>query len=282
MPHIETRVEAREALSPCRVPPIIHQTFKTADVPPAMYSAVKTWIDRNPGFAYRFSDNHDCRNFIAQHFDSDVLRAYDKLKQGAYKADLWRYCKIYIEGGVYADIDTVCRAGLTGLIRPDDDFLTPIAGGVNERLYNGFFCGRPRLPFLRLAIERATATINDGEGADTDDYPGLHVVGPGCLGRAYNIWLGRAETTKQTLGFAEVEVSGERFRIRIVENRRATLKTPSSIVDNEKIFLWTKYNGYEADLAAAGLSHWTDHRAYAKSPIVRIKKTVGRVLDMLR
>ena len=33
-----------------------------------------------------------CRDFIQKHFNMETLWAFDKLKPGAYKADLWRYC----------------------------------------------------------------------------------------------------------------------------------------------------------------------------------------------
>ena len=57
----------------------------------------------NPLFThYVFSDN-DRRLFIEQHFDTTVLHAYDSLIPGAYKADLWRYCVLYINGGIYLD-----------------------------------------------------------------------------------------------------------------------------------------------------------------------------------
>ena len=45
-----------------------------------------------------------CRDFIAKHFSEEVVYTFDKLKPGAYKADLWRYCVMYITGGIYLDI----------------------------------------------------------------------------------------------------------------------------------------------------------------------------------
>ena len=47
-------------------------------------------------------------HFIKSHFSKRVLYAYDKLIPGAFKADLWRYCIIYINGGIYIDIKYEC------------------------------------------------------------------------------------------------------------------------------------------------------------------------------
>ena len=61
-------------------------------------------IERIPGFEHHLFDDDDCRAFLAQQFKPPVLEAYDKLIPGAYKADLWRYCVLYIHGGIYLDI----------------------------------------------------------------------------------------------------------------------------------------------------------------------------------
>ena len=52
-----------------------------------------------------------CREFIKNNFDLDILNAYDILKPGAFKADLWRCCILYIYGGIYLDIKYGCFAG---------------------------------------------------------------------------------------------------------------------------------------------------------------------------
>ena len=65
----------------------------------------------NPEFEYHIYDDAMCRKFIKTHFDEDVVFAFDKLKPGAYKADLWRYCALYIHGGIYIDIKMKCVNG---------------------------------------------------------------------------------------------------------------------------------------------------------------------------
>ena len=45
-----------------------------------------------------------CKNFIKQHFGPNVVKAYNMLIPGAYKADLWRLCVLYIHGGIYGDL----------------------------------------------------------------------------------------------------------------------------------------------------------------------------------
>jgi hypothetical protein len=57
-----------------------------------------------PEFTYMLFDDTDCLEFIQEYFPSNVVDAYNRLIPGAYKADLWRYCVLYVTGGIYIDI----------------------------------------------------------------------------------------------------------------------------------------------------------------------------------
>lgn len=48
--------------------------------------------------------NQKIRTLLSKNFKRDVLEAYDHLVPYAYKADLARYCILFIQGGVYSDI----------------------------------------------------------------------------------------------------------------------------------------------------------------------------------
>ena len=90
------------------IPLKIFQTWHTLDLPPKMKQNVELLQKQNPEFTHYLYDDKMCRDFIQEHFDEDVLWAFDKLKPGAYKADLWRYCVLYIHGGIYLDIKYKC------------------------------------------------------------------------------------------------------------------------------------------------------------------------------
>jgi len=90
------------------IPLNIFQTWYTLDLPPKMKENVERLKQQNPEFTHYLYNDAMCRDFIRKHFDEDVLWAFDKLKPGAYKADLWRYCVLYIHGGIYLDIKYKC------------------------------------------------------------------------------------------------------------------------------------------------------------------------------
>jgi mannosyltransferase OCH1-like enzyme len=82
----------------------IFTTWHTKDLPPEMAKAVNLMKSLNPEFKYNIYDENDCIEFIKENFDSDVLYSYNNLIPLSYKSDLWRYCVLYIYGGIYIDI----------------------------------------------------------------------------------------------------------------------------------------------------------------------------------
>ena len=65
------------------------------------------WLDQNPDYRIGFSMDADCISFIQTTFGRNIAELFKYIPRGMYKADLWRLCKLYIHGGVYADIDLV-------------------------------------------------------------------------------------------------------------------------------------------------------------------------------
>lgn len=58
----------------------------------------------HPGLSHQLFTRASIRQFIKQHFDSEVLKSFEKLRPFAYQADLARHCIMYVNGGVYADL----------------------------------------------------------------------------------------------------------------------------------------------------------------------------------
>jgi len=84
------------------------------------YNSVQTLLELNPEYEYKFFDDKDRREFIKIHFDSNVLDSYDILFPGAYKADLFRYCYLFIHGGCYFDNKYILRMSLHKIMKHND------------------------------------------------------------------------------------------------------------------------------------------------------------------
>ena len=90
------------------IPLNVYTCWHTKELPPLMKRNYEKLISDNPKMTFHLYDETECREFIEKHFKSDVLEAYDSLIPCSYKSDLWRYCVIFINGGIYMDIKFGC------------------------------------------------------------------------------------------------------------------------------------------------------------------------------
>jgi len=133
------------------IPKIIWQTMQTNRVSAFMKSYTDTWINLNPEYEYRFHDENDRTDFLKTDFP-DYLNAYNKLKSGSSKADLWRYLIIYKYGGIYADIDCKCNSPLRKWVNPEATFVTQL--GINKDICQWLIISIPENPIFIKAAEK--------------------------------------------------------------------------------------------------------------------------------
>lgn len=176
------------------IPRKIIQTGKSpAKSDSRLHKAAETWKKLNPEYTYEFFNDKQCASFIKKHFHTRTLEAFHTLKPGAFKADLFRYCYLYIHGGVYCDMDTEPYKPLRDIIPSNAHFVASSEREIWVKvpaIYQAFIACEPKLPFLLNAIERIT--IN----AKTRFYPVpfrsndwnqiLSITGPVLLSNAMN------------------------------------------------------------------------------------------------
>ena len=128
-----------------------------------MKENVKRLRRENPEFEYHLYDDKMCRKFIKTHFDKDVVFAFDKLKPGAYKADLWRYCVLYIHGGIYLDIKMKCVNGFRLIHLTDKEYWVKdrIVQG-KQGVWQGLISTKPKNKALKLAIDHLVNNVYEG------------------------------------------------------------------------------------------------------------------------
>ena len=185
-----------------KIPCNIIQTWCTKNTSIEFKSLSQSWITKNPCYSYFLYDDDDCEKFIKEHFDDRVYSAYIRIIPGAFKADLFRYCFLYIYGGIYADIDTICLNPIDSFLNRNIEFITPIDLNMsafvekqgNHNLFNAFMGSIPRHPILLDCINRVVYNVEN----NIDPISKLDFAGPGLLGRAVNTFLGNNETSSFT------------------------------------------------------------------------------------
>ena len=204
--------------------------LKSSGLPPKMYDCVRHNLLMNrvgvDCIHYLFNDD-ECRAFIAREYPSDVLDAYDNLIPTAFKADLWRYCVLYMYGGVYLDIKLQFCGGCGGGVSLRSIVERWMGDGgdggggdlfVLERdavglwspgrfgIHNAFIITKPKNPILlecifRIVSASKAGVVVGGCWGVTGAYDvgwmtrPLFVTGPGLLGDVWRWWRSRQKSS---------------------------------------------------------------------------------------
>jgi mannosyltransferase OCH1-like enzyme len=141
------------------IPLNIFQTWHSKNLPPIMAKNVEFIKQSNPAFNHMLFDDNDCREFIKNNFNGDVLNAFDTLIPGAYKADLWRYCVLYINGGIYIDIKYIPINGFKFISLTEKEHW--ILDIDNNGIYNALIVAKPGNAILLQAINNIVANVKN-------------------------------------------------------------------------------------------------------------------------
>ena len=155
-------------------PLCIYTMWHAKTLPPNMEENLELLKKVNPEFQVKLFDDEECFQFINENFETDVAHAYKKLLPHAYKSDLWRYCVLYICGGVYIDIKFKCinNFKLISLIK-EENFVVD-----KENIMTGLLVCKKGNEILRKCIHSVVENCkNNFYGLDC-----LHPTGPRLLG----------------------------------------------------------------------------------------------------
>jgi mannosyltransferase OCH1-like enzyme len=141
------------------IPTNIFQTWHSKILPPLMAQSIFKIRNLNPKFNYFLFDDNDCREFIKLYFRKEVLDAYDKLIPGAYKADLWRYCVLFIKGGIYLDIKYTPLNGFKFINLTESEHLVYDTDCIN--VYNALMVCLPGNKLLIDAINTIVENVKN-------------------------------------------------------------------------------------------------------------------------
>lgn len=93
------------------IPKIIWQTYECNynELDSKALECLNSWKDLNKDWEYRYVSGKEREDFVLKHFGEEWHKIYMSYTAGVLKADLWRYMCLYINGGVYSDLDILCK-----------------------------------------------------------------------------------------------------------------------------------------------------------------------------
>jgi len=231
------------------VPLIIYQSWHTNRVPKNMKLAIYKLLDMNPEFDYYLYSDEKCREFISANYSEDVVNAFDTLKPGAFKSDLWRYCILYKTGGVYLDIKYYSVLPLMNLIKTNPIIYTKendkSCNPEYFKVYNGFMVSPPNNIVFKICIDEIIKNCS----FKLYKHGPLHITGPCLLGRILHAHYGK---NYEDLLKVDIDLKSD-DDFRIIYNNNELLKSYSEYRAEQKTFqkteryniLWNNKNIYE-------------------------------------
>lgn len=130
------------------IPPIIHQTYKTENIPQEWADTRDTIINTNSDFEYMFWTDESGRMFLNKYYPW-FIDTYDSYKFPIMRSDALRYFILYHYGGFYIDLDIGVKQSMDELRRLPTAFYKTSPVGVS----NDFMASMPRQPFMEYVIK---------------------------------------------------------------------------------------------------------------------------------
>jgi hypothetical protein len=133
------------------IPKIIFQTSKKR---PKNY-LINMIKNKCPGWTYiHFTDNDIINFFNRNYLDEfpNIVNKFNSIKNGAHKADLFRYYFIYIKGGVFLDSDAMIQRDLNYIIKDYNFFSVESKYYCPMCIFQGFLGAEPKNKIIYEAL----------------------------------------------------------------------------------------------------------------------------------
>ena len=106
-----------------KIPKIIWQTHEQEYdyLSEEVKELTKSWKKLNPDYEYKYMSSSDRNKFVLENYGEEWFNIFIDLPFNVMRANIWRYMVINTYGGVYVDIDTICKKPISYWIKNDYD-----------------------------------------------------------------------------------------------------------------------------------------------------------------
>jgi mannosyltransferase OCH1-like enzyme len=243
------------------IPKVIYQSWKTKNLSEKMTEAVNKVKELNPEYKYELWDDNDCRQFLLEHFGINYANAFDAILPGAFKCDFWRYCVLYIYGGIYMDIDMLPLVPFKEMIKDNDKFVSIVDYKHKFTpdccIYQAFIASVPKHPILYYSITMTFSNIVSRRLEMTDRFS---ITGPVVVGIAINIFKNNKNTHQ------EIQPGEHEGNLRLHK-----MKGYYTVDINDKKLILNRFDGY-------GDSTYHTMDIYSDDPRSKFRKNIKYIV----
>jgi len=155
------------------IPKIIFQTGSNIYFKNILhYNSIMTFIDLNPEYTYSYLNDKESRRFLRYNFSDEINNSYDILVPGAFKADLLRYCLLYLIGGCYFDCKQILKISICNFLEKKKT-LVICNDVIDNALLNAIIFSTKKNSIIEKTIKDCVYNIDNKIGATA-----LEVTGP--------------------------------------------------------------------------------------------------------
>jgi mannosyltransferase OCH1-like enzyme len=213
------------------IPLHLYTCWHTKNLPPLMQSNYNYLVESNPKITFHLYDENECRQFIQEHFDYDILDAYNKLIPCSYKSDLWRFCVLYINGGIYMDIKYRCVNNFKFIDLTEEEHF--VRDRPEKCIYTALIVTLPKNEIMRKCIYQIVKNVNNKYYGTNP----LDPTGPGLLGKYFT----SSERINLNMYYDGSFIENKLNEYYIVKDGTIILKNYSGYRDEQKIYQKNKY-----------------------------------------
>jgi mannosyltransferase OCH1-like enzyme len=223
-----------------RIPKHVYQTWMRPALPLVLARRVVEFRKMNPEYSFSFFDDGQMAEYMeSKYAGQPILKVFKEIYMPAEKADIWRYCILFKEGGIYCDIKSAIKIPIRQVLREDFSELISFEGNEwknfmspgfysdpnvffpappesirsnldypDRVICNWFLCFEKGSPILEEAINQIVrhATFYRGRRFEKVSIAGNHFTGPLAFTQAVWHWMDR---TGKRPGQGGVDLRGQ-------------------------------------------------------------------------
>jgi hypothetical protein len=224
-----------------KIPKIITMCNKTKLIPNYI---IDNWQKLNPDYTIQIYDDDDCKAFLMKNFGQEYVDIFNFIKDGPIKCDFWRVCKLYIDGGVYTDVDVKPLVPIKDFLEKDVNFLTCVSHEIGNMNPHFVICP-PKHYVNKTAIDIYKTYYSSGYEYS---YWGWSIVY--VYANIFRNMFGKSITEE---GIYYNEKTKEKYQFLKEIKPNHSREKPGNPYDvyctyKNKIILYNRYRDYDSDL----------------------------------
>lgn len=133
------------------IPKVIHTTWKTSEIPDKWKAADTACKQILSDYTHRLWTDDEMESFVKTEYP-DFYPTYKAYKYHIQRCDVFRLLVLYKYGGIYMDLDVVCKQRLDNLL--NYDLVLARSNNIKTVFANLFFMASPNNPFIGYCIQQ--------------------------------------------------------------------------------------------------------------------------------